>query len=208
MNLLVVMGSPRKGKATDTLVDKAVEGAVHTNPDLSVKKVILADHDIRYCKNCLTCRDRRTDEPFSHCSLRDDMDSIYEDVLASDLLIFGTPLHMGYVSSLMMVFLERICWTFAKPEGKVLTISACPIPRSDKKRRSVTILTNGIIPPIYRRLCDNASSLIKGTVKDSLNARTVGDLYAGNIESRGVDHYFDIAFNLGRKLSAVGINKL
>jgi hypothetical protein len=203
MNLLAVMGSPRRKKSTDTLLDKAIEGAVYSNPDLAVRKIVLADQDIGYCKNCLTCRDRQTDEPFSPCFMRDDMDSIYEDILASDLLIFGTPLHMGYVSSLMMVFLERICWTFAKPEGKALTISACPIPRSGKKRRSVTILTNGIIPPIYRKLCDDAAPLIKGTVKDSLNAKTVGDLYAGNIEGRGVEHYFDKAFKLGRKLAEV-----
>ena len=202
MNLLAVMGSPRKGKATDTLVDKAVEGAVHTNPDLSVRKIILAQHDIRHCTNCLVCRDRMTDEPFSPCTLQDDMDEIYEDILSSDLLVFGSPLHMGYVTSQMMVFLERICWTFAKPEGKVLTISACPVPRSDKKRRSVTILTNGIIPPVYRKLCDDASSLIKGTIRDSLNAKTVGDLYAGDIENRGVERYMDKAFDLGRKLAS------
>jgi hypothetical protein len=43
----------------------------------------------------------------------------------------------------------------------------------------------------------------EGTVRDSLNAKTVGDLYAGNIEARGVEHYLDKAFNLGRKLAAV-----
>jgi hypothetical protein len=202
MNLLAVMGSPRKGKATDTLVDKAIEGAIHADPNLNVKKIVLADHDIRYCKNCLVCRDRKTDEPFSPCSIRDAMDDIYGDVLASDLLIFGSPLHMGYVTAQMMVFLERICWTFAKPEGKALTLSACPLPRSDKKRKSVTILTNGIVSPIYRKLCDDAAPLIKQTVKDSLNGKTVGDLYAGNIEGRGVDTYFDKAFKLGQKLAA------
>ncbi len=50
------------------------------------------------------------------------MDHIKEDVLKSDSLIFGTPVHMGYATSIMMTFLERICWTFAKPERKVLTI--------------------------------------------------------------------------------------
>ena len=202
MNLLAVMGSPRRGKATDTLVDRAVEGAVHARPDLNVKKVLLGDHDIRPCRNCLVCRDRQTVETFSPCSIRDDMDSIYGDILASDLLIFGTPLHMGYVTSLMMIFLERICWTFARPEGRFLTVNACPIPRSDRTRRSVIILTNGIIPPVYRKLCDDASPLIRVTAKDSLNARTVGDLYAGNIEGRGVDRYMDRAFRLGAKLAS------
>jgi len=202
VNLLAVMGSPRTGKATDTLVDKAIAGAVSSNPGLIVRKIVLAQHDINHCQNCLACRDRNTDGPFSRCLISDDMDLIYGDVLASDLLILGTPLHMGCVSSLMMVFLERICWTFAKPEGRVLTISHCPVPRSDKKRKSVTIITNGIVPPIYRKLCDDASSLIKNTVQDSLNARTVGTLYAGDIEGRGVESYFEKAFALGKKITA------
>ncbi len=202
MKLLAVMGSPRKGKATDLLVDKAVEGALYARPLMETTKIVLAEHDVRSCTNCLVCRDRVTDDPLSPCSIRDDMDGIYDLVLQSDLLVFGTPLHMGYATSQMMAFLERICWTFAKPEGKALTLSACPVPRSGKKRRSATIITNGIVPPIYRKLCDDASSLIRKTVKDSLNGKTVGSLYAGNIEGRGPEYYFRKAFDLGRKLAA------
>lgn len=128
------------------------------------------------------------------------MDHIKKDVLKSDILIFGTPVHMGYATAIMMSFLERICWTFAKPEKKVLTIHGCPLPRSNKKRKAIIIVTSGIIPPIYRRLCDQATPLIKETIRDSLNAQTVGDMYAGDLEHRGVDYYLDKAFNLGRKL--------
>jgi hypothetical protein len=53
---------------------------------------------------------------------------------------------------------------------------------------------------LYRRFCDWATACIRGIVKDSLNAKTVGDLYAGDIEHRGVEHYFDKAFDLGKKL--------
>jgi len=49
MNLLAVVGSARKGKATDTLVDKAAEGALSANPRCVVNKVHLIDRDIRYC---------------------------------------------------------------------------------------------------------------------------------------------------------------
>ena len=107
---------------------------------------------------------------------------------------------MGFATGIMMTFMERICWTFAKPERRFLTISGIPMPRSDKKRKAIIIVTTGIIPPIYRRFCDDATPLIKQTIKDSLNAKTVGDLYAGNIEHRGVDHYCEKAFKLGKKL--------
>jgi uncharacterized protein len=54
------------------------------------------------------------------------MDSIKETILQSDRLILGTPVHMGSATGLMMCFLERICWIFAKPERKILTIQGCP----------------------------------------------------------------------------------
>ena len=201
MNLLAIVGSPRKGKATDTLVDKAIEGAKSKAKSCNVKKLNLIDYDIEFCKNCLACRDSQTKEPAARCSISDDMDHIREDVLKSDSLIFGTPVHMGYATAIMMTFLERICWTFSKPEGRFLTVSGCPIPRSNKKRKAIILITSGIIPPIYRRLCDDATPLIKQTIKDSLNAKTVGDMYAGDIERRGVEYYFDKAFRLGRRLA-------
>jgi len=200
MNLLAIVGSPRKGKATDTLVDKAIEGVKSKSSNCNVKKLHLADHDIKFCKNCLACRDSKTGEPVAKCSIHDDMDYIREDVLKSDSLIFGTPVHMGYVTAIMMNFLERICWTFAKPERKILTINGCPMPRSNKKRKAIIIVISGIVPPLYRRFCDDATKLIKRTANDSLNAKTVGDMYAGDIEHRGVDYYLGKAFNLGRKL--------
>jgi multimeric flavodoxin WrbA len=55
MNLLAVVGSPRKGKATDLLVDKAIAGAQAADPDCQVTKISLADHDIKFCRNCLAC---------------------------------------------------------------------------------------------------------------------------------------------------------
>jgi len=200
MNLLAIVGSSRKGKATDKLVDKAIEGVKSKDPDCNVKKINLIEHNIKFCKNCLACRESKTKEPMAKCTIRDDMDFVCEEILRSDCIIFGTPVHMGFATGIMTTFLERICWTFAKPEGRQLTISKCPIPRSNKKRKAIIIITSGIIPPIYRRFCDEATSHIKGVAKDSLNAKTVGDMYAGNIEHRGVEYYFDKAFNLGRKL--------
>jgi multimeric flavodoxin WrbA len=200
MNLLAIVGSPRKGKATDILVDKAIEGAISKAGDCSIKKINLVDYDIRFCRNCLVCRDSKTAGPVAKCVIGDDMDGINDEILKSDLLILGTPVHMGFATALMMCFLERICWTFAEPGRRILTIHGCPRPRSEKKRRAVIIVTSGVVPPLYRRFCDEATGLVKRTILDSLNARTVGDMYAGDIEHRGVKFYLDKAFRLGRNL--------
>lgn len=140
MNLLAIVGSPRKGKATDILVDKAIEGATSKVQNCNVKKLNLIDYDIKFCTNCLTCRDSKTKNPVAKCSIRDDMDYIKEDVIKSDSLIFGTPVHMGFATAIMMTFLERICWTFGKPERRVLKIKGCPLPRSDYETRNFSLL--------------------------------------------------------------------
>jgi len=200
MNILAIVGSGRKGKATDKLVDKAIEGVKAKRPECIVKKINLIDHDIQFCKNCLICRDTQTDEPYAKCTISDDMDSIKEEIVKADALIMATPVHAGYVTGIMSTFLERIIWPFAKPERKVLTISGCPKPRSERERKAVIIVTSGIVPPLYRSLCDCATSHIRGIIKDALNTKTVGDMYAGAVEHRGANFYYDKAFKLGMKL--------
>ena len=39
MNILAIVGSPRKGKATDTLIDKTIEGVTSQHPNSQVKKI-------------------------------------------------------------------------------------------------------------------------------------------------------------------------
>jgi len=199
MNLLAIVSS-QKGNSTDTLVNAAIEGAKFKAPDCKIKKINLLEYNIKFCKNCLACFKSKTKNPIAKCAIRDDMDHINEDILSSDFLIFGTPVHMGFATGIMTTFMERICWVFAKPEKSYIILNGCPLPRSEKKRKSIVIVTSGIVSPILRRLCDEATPLIKGVAKDSLNSKTVGDLYAGNIWNRGVDYYNDKAIKLGKKL--------
>jgi multimeric flavodoxin WrbA len=200
MNLLTIIGSPRKGKATDTFVDKAIEGVLNKSHDASVNKIYLSNNKINYCKDCLTCWKNDTEGPVAKCVIRDDMDGINQDILKADSLILGTPIHMGYATALMMTFLERICWTFAKPAKSYAFVKGSPAPRLDKKRKAVIIAVSGMIPTRFKKLCNWATPQIKGVIKDSLNAKTVGELYAGDVWHRGVEPYYDKAVMLGQKL--------
>ena len=51
MNLLAIVGSARKGKTTDILVDKAIEGLKSVQTKCNVKKIYLGDYDINYCND-------------------------------------------------------------------------------------------------------------------------------------------------------------
>ena len=201
MHLLAIVGSARKEQATDTLVDKAIEGFESLNPTNTVKKINLADYDIKFCKDCLACWKDTKSEPYAKCVIRDDMDMIYEEISKSDRLIFGTPVHMGYSTGIMMTFLERICWTFARPGKNYLDIKGCPVPRTIVERKAVIIAVSGMIPPRYKQFCNWATPQIKQAIHDSLNAKTVGKMYAGDVWHRGIQTYLDKAFELGTKLS-------
>jgi multimeric flavodoxin WrbA len=201
MNVLAIVGSPRKGKATDQLIDRAIEGYRSKSPECAVSKIHLMDHQLGFCRNCLACRDSETDGPYAKCVIRDDMDWISEELARADRLIIGTPVHEGYCTGIMTTFLERVTWTFAKPTGRALTLTKCPVPRAaGKQKKAVIIVVSGLVPPYYRMFCDDATAHIKIALTCSLNAKPVGDMYAGAVESRGVEYYFGKARKLGLKL--------
>ncbi len=199
MNVIAITGSPRKGQATDRLVDAALQGCLERAPESRFRKIALIDLDIRHCRNCLTCRDNPA-TPYAPCPIKDDMQGLYPEIEAADALIMGTPVHMGTATGLMQCFLERICWVFAKPEGRYFTVRGCPVPRTNKRRKAVILVVSGLVPPLYRRFCDEATGLIRCTLRDSLNCRTVGDMYAGAVLYKGVERYLAKARQLGRRL--------
>ena len=198
MNILAFIDSYRKGRTIDTLVDKAIEGAA--SQEARVEKVHLIDKDIRYCKNCMTCREDDPARELGRCPIKDDMQELYPRIHEADGYIFATPVNMGAVTAVMKTFLERCCWTFAKP-GRQLLLTGCPVPRTKRKKRAVVIVSSGIVPPWLRWWCDDATKLIKSVSTCSLNAKVVGHLYAGAVETRGVDRYLERAYRLGKRLA-------
>ncbi len=201
MQIVAVVGSPRKGQATDQLVDAALAGCLEVRPQARYHKVHLDDLDIRHCRNCLTCRDNHDAVPYAPCIIKDDMQALYPLLADSDALILGTPIHMGTVSALMLAFLERICWVFSKPGKRYFTLRGCPMPRTAKARKAVVLAVSSLVPPLYRRFCDEATPLIRSTLRDTLNCSTVGDLYAAAAEQRGLGGYLPKARELGRRLA-------
>ena len=199
MNILAIMGSYRKGKTIDALIDRAIEGA-KSNSEVHVEKLYLIDKKIEYCKNCMVCRNDVSENSFAKCVISDDMQVIYPMIDRADGFIFTSSINMGTVTAVMKTFLERTSWIFSKP-GKY-PIKGCPTPRSMKRKKAIIILSSGIVPPLFRRWCDDATSLIKSQCNSHFNAKVIGSLYAGAVEKRDVDFYFDKAYKLGQKLTS------
>ena len=198
MRVIAIMGSYRKGQTIDTLVDRAIEGVRGARPDAQIDKIVLTDRHIEYCRNCGACRRDDPEKSIARCVVDDDMQQILPALCEADAYIFGAPIFEGTVNALTKTFLERICWTLARA-GR-WPIKGCPEPRRSEKKRAVAILSTGIIVPFFRRFCDDATSLLRNTAGDSLNARWVGSLYAGGVEKVGIERYLIRAERLGERL--------
>ena len=66
MKVVAVMGSYRKGRTIDTLVDRAIRGLESAGADAEVDKIILTDRHIEYCRNCGACRRDDPAKPIAH----------------------------------------------------------------------------------------------------------------------------------------------
>jgi FMN-dependent NADH-azoreductase len=200
MKVIAIMGSYRKGKTIDTLVDRAIEGIKSVSSDAEIEKVVLIDRHIEYCRNCGACRHDDPEKLIARCTIEDDMQEILPMMREADAYVFGVPIFEGTVNALSKTFLERICWTLGRP-GR-WPVKGCPEPRSPERKRAIAILSTGIIVPLLRWFCDDATKLIKSTIGDSLNAKLKGTLYAGGVEKVGIDCYVERAHKLGQRLLA------
>lgn len=198
MKILAIIGSYRKGKTIDTLVDKAIEGAKAGASGVNVEKLYLVDKHIEYCRNCMTCKNDDPGKKMAACVIADDMQAIYPMIDEADSFIFGTPVNYAHETAVTKAFIERIAYIFARP-GK-WPIQGCPEPRTTRKKRAIIIVSSGVVPPLLRIFCDEATPLLKDVCRSCLNTRVVGCLYAGAVANRGVNAYLDKASQLGRKL--------
>jgi len=64
----------------------------------------LRDLDVRPCTGCFGCWVKRP----GRCIVDDDMEAIRHAYMASDLVLFGSPVKMGYVSSLLKRSIDKL----------------------------------------------------------------------------------------------------
>lgn len=102
MNVLAINGSPRgKDSHTDFILQPFLEGA--RDAGASAETLYLRDHKIRPCTGCFSCWLVTPGQ----CILKDDMSSILEKILDTDVMVFATPLYNCSMSALMKAFHER-----------------------------------------------------------------------------------------------------
>ncbi|MGY5877008.1 MAG: NAD(P)H-dependent oxidoreductase [Candidatus Thorarchaeota archaeon] len=99
VHVLGIVGSPRRGGNTETLVDEVLRGAVECGA--SSKKVFLSDLDIAPCQACDNCRES------GDCIHDDDMKNILALMEKSDVWVFGSPVYWWGPTAQFKAFLDR-----------------------------------------------------------------------------------------------------
>ena len=176
MKVLALNATYRKQGTTTSLVEKALAGAASVGAE--TEHLLLKDYDIRYCTNCLKCY-ADLDSKIAPCTHDDDMTLILEKIKEADGVLLGSPVHMGFVTGLMFVFMERVAFRLARPTGEMFGIKGCPEPRLiDKPRASASIVTAGWVPDEMRQYCDQGTEWLKENVPMFFNGEFVIDQYA------------------------------
>lgn len=106
-NILVLVGSPRKGGNTDFLADAFMEGALENGH--TVEKITLQNHAINGCLGCDHCARNH-----GVCIQKDDMQHIYDKISWADVVVLATPLYFFGFSAQIKAVIDRF---YALPSG-------------------------------------------------------------------------------------------
>jgi multimeric flavodoxin WrbA len=101
MKITVFNGSHFKGKGnTQLMVEEFLAGA--SEAGAKTESIPLIDTNIKPCTNCMECAIE------GHCSLKDEMASLIQKFMGSDVAVFATPIYMDMVSGIMKTFIDRL----------------------------------------------------------------------------------------------------
>lgn len=113
MNCCVLQGSPRKDGNTEQLLNSFLaEWIVCGN---TYKKIWLYEKQIL---PCIACRKCQQDWSVFGCQQRDDMQYIFDTILACDLILLATPIYSWYCTPPMKAMLDRLVYGMNKYYGE------------------------------------------------------------------------------------------
>ena len=101
MKIVVLMGSPNRNGSTGILVQNFQKGAEEAGHSVDVIDVCHAN--IHPCTGCVKCGYE------GPCVQKDDVELIRKKLLASDMVVFATPLYYYGMSAQLKIVVDRFC---------------------------------------------------------------------------------------------------
>ena len=99
-NIVILVGSMRKGGNTDLLARRFAEGAAQHN---NIEIISVADYKVAPCIGCNTCFTREGNACFNH-----DMDAVYEKLWLADVLVIASPVYFYGISAELKAIIDRL----------------------------------------------------------------------------------------------------
>lgn len=175
--VLVISTSPRKGGNSETLADEFIRGARDAGND--VEKVTLYDKDIRFCRGYLVCQSTQ------RCVIHDDADTIVQNMLTADAIVFATPIYYYGMCGQMKTLLDR----------------ANPLFPTDYRFRDIYLLAAAAEEDGHT--VDGAVTGLQGWIDCFEKARLAGTVFAGGVTAVGeIQNHPALkqAYELGRNM--------
>jgi multimeric flavodoxin WrbA len=100
MQILGISGSPRRGGNTEIIINEALNVATAEGADVAL--IRLSDYQLTPCTACGTCFDTK------QCTIQDDAETLYQQILNADGVILGSPSYFQGITAQMKTFIDRI----------------------------------------------------------------------------------------------------
>ena len=108
-DVCILMGSPRKGGNIMHLLTPFIRELEAAG--CACRVIWLYDRDLRPCRACRVCQ---RDWTVFGCAQQDDVQEIFDKVLACDLLVLATPIYSWYCTPPMKTLLDRLVYGMNK----------------------------------------------------------------------------------------------
>ena len=113
MKVCILEGSPRKNGNTAALLEPFCEELLRGGAE--VERIFLHDRDLQPCEACRTCQQNWTG---FGCAHQDDMQEIFDGILAADLIVIATPIYSWYCTPPVKTVLDRMMYGMNKFYGE------------------------------------------------------------------------------------------
>lgn len=194
MKVLGFMASPRKGGNSDILLESFLEGS--RSAGAATEKINLYDCSISFCQGChLKCWVNDNNCP----QWQDAMDMLHDKMIASDLLVFSSPVYMGAPPAKLMAFFERSI------DQKMVNLETLKVEKNKLSgKKAVVLQVNFFNDPSYQKL---PFAVYERILSEIFKMNIIGSLGVANVREPGdiaqKKESLQEAYNLGVKVCAV-----
>ncbi|NLZ39244.1 MAG: flavodoxin family protein [Firmicutes bacterium] len=187
MLVLGIAGSPRRNGNTEILLDEALKGAREAGAE--TEKIVLSKLTYSPCIACDKCAKTGI------CVLKDDMQEVYDKIVAADAMIFASPNYFYNVSAWAKAAIDRAQALWAR-RYKLKD----PLLRQNKKGYFISVAAT------------KGARLFKGSIWtmqyffEAAGYRLAGRLLVRAVDGKGEilkePKYLEAAYQLGQEAAA------